>query len=138
MSKKLITVDNLEEYICRASAKFYMDSTVILTPGARDELKKRGIAIVPGPAPEAAPCHPMMCESMTREVPAYGTMLGLTTFADMEELLVGVAAILKNEYGITDPAELRDASLQAVKTIKDNLAPKAESTSKGNLHIKIC
>ncbi len=113
MKKKLVTVDNLEDYVCRASNQLHADSTIILTAGAKDELRKRGVAIVYGSGSAGSACHSMMNGA---------SFLGLTgKAANMEELLLGVAAILKKEYGVTDPQELKALSLQAIKTIKDNI-----------------
>lgn len=52
MGKKLVGVNCLDEHICQSSKKIYADGSIILTPGAKDELKNRGISIVYGPKPE--------------------------------------------------------------------------------------
>ena len=56
MAKKLVGIDNLDAAICQASGKIYVDGSIILTPGAKDELIKRGIPIVYGPKPELLGC----------------------------------------------------------------------------------
>ncbi|ABB40065.1 hypothetical protein Dde_3271 [Oleidesulfovibrio alaskensis G20] len=116
MKKKLVGVECLNEYICQSSNKLYADSSVILTPGARDELSRRGVTVVYGPRPESgeapAACPPgCTCPACTAAKADSG----------LEQLLFAVAAMLKTEYGITDPEELKNLSCQALRTIKANL-----------------
>ena len=104
MKKTLVEVGNLDQYICQASHKIYVDgSTMILTPGAKDALSKKGISIVYGPNPDAATC----CSGHHD--------------ADADRLFWGVAAMLKDEYGVTDPAALKTLSAQVVKALKENV-----------------
>lgn len=44
MSKKLITKDNVHDYICEN--KFYKEKNMIITPGVLDYLKEKNIKIV--------------------------------------------------------------------------------------------
>ena len=46
MKKVLVQADNLDEFICQEEATLYVDASMILTPGAKDELLKRGVAVV--------------------------------------------------------------------------------------------
>lgn len=116
MKKTLVCVQNLDEHICQDTHKFYREGK-ILTASAKDELFRRGIEIVSGPAPEP---HKDACwegcvccaeaDAGTTELPP-----------DLERLVLGVAAVLKEKCGIQDPAQLRELSLQAAKIIKDAL-----------------
>ena len=111
MKKTLIQVNNLDDYICKADSRIFVDSAgMILTPGAKDALRKRGIALVYGPCPEAASC--------TLHAPA---ATGAACSRSAEKLLFGIATVLKEEYGITDLEQLRRFSLKAVETIQKNL-----------------
>lgn len=103
MSKTLITVDTLEQFVCCGT--LLMDSTKILTPGARDELNRRGINIVWGEPGRTCCC----CSSPAAAAP-------LSTPCD-EETLIGVAAIIKQHYGITDPDVLRKVTLETAAAI---------------------
>ena len=105
MGKKLVGIDNLEAAICQG--KIYVDGTIILTPGAKDELTRRGIPIVYGPKPEAVECG--SAPAAEASAPA------------LENLLLVVAGILKNQCGVNDPEQLRALSCQVVKTIKENI-----------------
>lgn len=112
MKKILVTIDNLAEYICRLDKKIYVDNTMILTPGAKDELSKQGICIVRDSCPEATGCT-------AHGTPAVDAAHHADT--DMERLFYGVAAMLQSEYGIKDQKMLKELSLKAANIIKDNI-----------------
>jgi hypothetical protein len=107
MAKKLVGIDSLDEAICQADGKIYVDHTVILTPGAKDELIRRGIPIVYGTKPEAEQC-------------AHAPAAGASTQV-LENILQAVTKILGEQYHITDPGQLKAISCQVIKTIKENL-----------------
>ncbi|MBT9749188.1 MULTISPECIES: hypothetical protein [Desulfovibrio] len=108
MGKTLITIDNLDQFI--HSNKLVMDSAKILTPGARDELCKRGVQISYDEA-AAHHCGHGECAQHAHD--------GHDEHCD--ELLIGVAAIIKQHYGITDPDELRKVTLETVAVIGKSL-----------------
>lgn len=116
MAKQLVTVDNLDEFICRGDGKFYMDGTRIVTAGAKDALAERRIETVCGPGcghpgascAQAAGCGSGGCASAAPP--------------DDEEILIAIAATLQKDYGVTDPEKLKAMSLEVVKTLKANLS----------------
>ncbi len=108
MGKTLITIDNLDQFI--HSNKLMMDSAKILTPGARDELCKRGVQISYDEA-AAHHCGHGECAQHAHD--------GHDEHCD--DLLIGVAAIIKQHYGITDPDELRKVTLETVAVIGKSL-----------------
>ena len=105
MGKTLITLDNIDEFVC--CGKLAMDSTKIITAGARDELTKRGIEVVYGEAEGQCCCHEQ----------AHGHHEAQPD----EDLLVGVAAIIRQHYGITDPETLKKVTLETVAAIGKDL-----------------
>ncbi|TYT74294.1 hypothetical protein [Desulfobotulus mexicanus] len=133
MGKTLVGIKNLEEHICKDSCKIYIDGSIILTPGAKDELRSRGITIVYGPKPEAAAACPPGCTCEVCSAKAKGGCPAGCTCpacmeaalrsgaAGLESLILGIAGMLKTQYGISDPAQLMAISSKVVKTIRDNL-----------------
>lgn len=111
MKKQLITVDNLSEYTCRTSNRIYVDNTMILTPGAKDELSKKGIDIVRTPCPDMDTCT------------AHSSPAAADSGAcqEAERLIYGLAAMLQSEYGITDPEKLKALSIKAATIIRKNI-----------------
>ena len=107
MSKTLITVDNLQDYV--TGNRLAMDGSKILTAGARDELTMRGIEITWGDAPAESCCG--CCGDHKAE------NASTCPSPEQEELLIGVAAIIKQHYNITDPEELRKVTLETVAAI---------------------
>ncbi len=139
MKKTLVQLNNLEEHICRAHNKVYADGSIILTPGAKDELARRGIAVVTGGnsdparavdlcADWAACAHAGSCARAAASgcrdasgLPSIKTFVTGNGEADIENLLLGLAAILKNDYGVDDPKQLKELSLRALTVIKENV-----------------
>ena len=96
-----------------------MDPAKILTPGARDELVRRGIQIRYA-EPAAAPCQ-QGCPSHA-DGPVTGHAHGNSgNDCQCDDMLIGVAAIIKQHYGITDPDELRKVTLETVAVIGKSL-----------------
>lgn len=107
MKKELISADQLESFTCLHGPRIYADPAhYILSPGAKDELAKRHIEIVYGPCPDYPSC---------------GHQLGYQPAKGADDFTISVAAVLKKEYGITDPNQLREMTLQVVKTLKDSI-----------------
>ena len=109
MGKTLITLENIDEFVC--CGKLAMDSTKIITAGARDELTKRGIEVVYGEAEGQCCFHEL----------THDHELGHHAPQHDEELLVGVAAIIRQHYGITDPETLKKVTLETVAAIGKDL-----------------
>jgi len=91
MAKKLVSEKGVDEIIVNGSV--YMDGSIILTPGAKDVLRNKGVAIVYGPRPETS---------------------------EEDRLEAMVADLLKKEYGITDDAQVKAVSSKVVEMIKNN------------------
>lgn len=111
MGKKLVSHKNIEEYICRNENRAYIDSSLILTPGARDELLKRGVDIVYAARPaEKGDC------------PAPPAKSGPVTATDSEEraLIEKTVQILNKEYGLTDRDKIMEISVQVIKRLRNN------------------
>lgn len=122
MKKKLVEVGAIDPYICLDSAKFYADKTMILTPGARDELSRRGITIVYDPRPETASRLPSGQDTVEKACsPSSGAASGESHSEELERFVLAVAAMLKERYGVEDPEELKAMSFQVVKTIRENI-----------------
>lgn len=146
MKKTLITVDNLNEYICTQSNKLYSNNNVIITSGAKDLCTKRNIEIVYGcSAPDAQNCCIQSSSVQNNSIqnnsvqsnsaqdnsvqnliasaskPTATTCCGGISNDPFEQLLVKLAVILKESYGITDMVQLRNLSMEAAKVIKNNI-----------------
>ncbi|HJD96435.1 hypothetical protein [Mailhella massiliensis] len=125
MKKELISVENLDAFICRQDGKLYVGKNRILTPGAKDELARRKVSVVygeePAPAePVQAPCRGGCGAGKTFFVgPEEGA--GLASAGSLESLSMAVAHMLRTQYGVTDPNEVRAMTVEALKTIRDNI-----------------
>ena len=142
MKKELITVDNVNNYISKQDGKLYVFGNRLLTAGAKDELGRRRVSVVYGPEPVAAPVQApaASCGSVSGTPcgKSHGTCRGgcncgsaitpgiaagapLGSYTSVESLALALAAMLKEKYGVTDPAELKELTAKALKAIRDNM-----------------
>ncbi|TKB09571.1 hypothetical protein [Desulforhopalus sp. IMCC35007] len=113
MKKQLVAVNNLDSYIYQACATIYVTKNMILTSGAKDELKKRKICIVYGEAPSDVDCTTVPEQTETASK--------MTDEEDRERLFYGIAAMAKEELGIDDPEILKNISIKIVDTLRKNI-----------------
>ena len=142
MKKELITVDNVNNYICKQDGKLYVFGNRLLTAGAKDELGRRRVTVVYGPepvvAPAAAPASSCSSAAGTPCGKSHGACRGgcncgsaitpgiaagapLGSYTSVESLALALATMLKEKYGVTDPAELKELTAKALKAIRDNM-----------------
>ena len=145
MKKELITVDNVNNYISKQDGKLYVFGNRLLTAGAKDELGRRRVAVVYGPEPvaapvAAAPAAPATaasssscacgkshgscrggCNCGSAITPGIAAGAPLGSYTSVESLALALASMLKDKYGVTDPAELKELTAKALKAIRDNM-----------------
>ena len=145
MKKELITVDNVNNYISKQDGKLYVFGNRLLTAGAKDELGRRRVAVVYGPEPvaapvAAAPAAPAAaasssscacgkshgscrggCNCGSAITPGIAAGAPLGSYTSVESLALALASMLKEKYGVTDPAELKELTAKALKAIRDNM-----------------
>ncbi len=141
MKKELITVDNVNNYISKQDGKLYVFGNRLLTAGAKDELGRRRVSVVYGPEPVAAPAAPASSCGSAAGTPcgkSHGTCRGgcncgssitpgiaagapLGSYTSVESLALALATMLKDKYGVTDPAELKELTAKALKAIRDKM-----------------
>ena len=119
MKKKLVEASNVESYICENGSKIYIDNTMVLTPGARDVLSGRRVEIIYGAragAENTLSAALKNCASGN----AFSAVAGNGN-GDYEKFVLNIGVMLKESYGITDPAELKRYTEKAIKIIKENI-----------------
>ena len=144
MKKELITVDNVNNYISKQDGKLYVFGNRLLTAGAKDELGRRRVAVVYGPEPVAAPAAAAKpaaapasasscacgkshgscrggCNCGSAITPGIAAGAPLGSYTSVESLALALASMLKEKYGVTDPAELKELTAKALKAIRDNM-----------------
>ena len=122
MKKELISKDNLDAFISKDDGKLYLGKGRLLTPGAKDELTRRHVAIVyDEPPSSSAPAEQDGCRCGCGSATYYvGPEQGMQP-KSLEQLARTVAAMLSREYGVTDPEQLKSLTIEALKTIKNNI-----------------
>ncbi|MBP3729881.1 MAG: hypothetical protein J6I40_00245 [Mailhella sp.] len=122
MKKELISTDNLDSFISKEDGKLYVGSGRILTPGAKDELARRHVSVIYGEPPLPALAQQEGCRCGCGSTTFYvGPEQGELKPRSLEQPARTVAAMLSKEYGVSDPEQLRELTVEALKTIKNNI-----------------
>ncbi len=106
MAKKLVNEKGVEALVIGET--FYMDGSIILTPGAKDVLRDKGVTIVYGPRPET--CESEACESEICK----------PDMCAKDRIEATVAGLLEREYGITDEDQVKALSAIVADMIQQN------------------
>ncbi|PKM57567.1 MAG: hypothetical protein CVU98_05460 [Firmicutes bacterium HGW-Firmicutes-3] len=88
MGKVLLTKNNIEEYISKSQSKIYVDKNMILTSGAQDIIRNRGISII---------------YDKSREEKSEDAICSAT-----EMITKQLIKILKEQHSITDEAQVKN------------------------------
>jgi hypothetical protein len=100
MSKVLLTKNNIEAYISNNQSKLYVDKNMILTSGAQDIIRSRGISI--------------LYDSVREEEPEG------ETYSQIETITKRVINILKDQYNITDEDQIKQVCKLILTKINKN------------------
>ncbi len=107
MKKKLIGPHNLEEFILADKGILQVGPEHILSPGARDAARNRGISIVYGNSVQAGKSKNLAETKVS------------ATEDSREELGRKVVLLLKTEFNLSDPGMIRDVTLKVLKRIEE-------------------
>ena len=142
MKKQLVEAGNVDAYICKETGTLYLDGTLLLTPGAKDELSRRGVAVAYGPRPGTACCPPgctcpaccaggvcppgCTCPACcaSGHCPPGCTCAGCAGGAydaETERLMLAVAVVLRDEFGVKDLGTLKETSCKVAKAMRGNM-----------------
>ena len=101
MSKQLVGRDNVEQFICHEEKKLYVGQTLILTPGAKDYLQEKSIAVVYGEQTEA--------KAKPVPKPEVASEMGLS--GQIERLL-------KSDFSITDSSLITEVTRKVMSKLE--------------------
>lgn len=108
--KKLVTKRNVNDYLIEGEDKFYADGSTIITPGAKDILRNKGIVIVYGKRVER--CIAKDC----REEKA----LDKSEEKENElQIVKTIANLLAREFKIYDENRIKEITSKVLTLIKD-------------------
>ncbi len=108
MAKQLVERSNIAQFINPGETTFYVDQTLLLTPGAKDYLREKGIALVYGERPTAAAQPVVASASAEKQQPA----------AQEPELRVRIGEMLKTDFAIRDRKHIDDVTLKVMDRLR--------------------
>lgn len=102
MGKQLVGRDNVEQFISHEEKKLYVGQTLILTPGAKDYLQEKSIAVVYGEKPE----------TKAKPVPKTEAISG-------SDLNSRIQQLLKSDFSITDSALITEVTRKVMEKLEN-------------------
>ena len=105
--KTLITKQNIDSRISPVDHRFHADGDIIITAGARDELRSRGIRIVYSPMPSEAPA-------------AAAPAASCRSADKLERAVASISTLLRSRFGIEDPETIRGIIENAIRAVRNS------------------
>ena len=99
IAKKLITKNNFQEFISELDDKIYITKDMMLTPGAKDILRNKGIIICFGERSDNKKSDIKSKEDCDE--------ISISNNVHNSDIINVITKILTNEYGITDTSILK-------------------------------
>jgi len=115
MAKTLINSQNISSFLEEGQKSFVVDSTMILTPGVKDLLSRRGIRLsyaarAEQPASACPAVNSPVEPSPTGECLSDGV------------LVQKIVTLLKKEYGLEDPQTIQRITLEVLARLSSNFS----------------
>ncbi len=101
--KQLVGVHNIDNFI-EGGELIASGNEIILTPGAKDILRTRGISIC-YKEPLAKDTHTEATKDSAKQ--------------QQEEIVALIIRLLRNEYNVADPAKLQDIAVRVLEKMMD-------------------
>ena len=104
MKKKLISADNISDFLGAGAKEIYVDSTMILTSGAKDVLREKKVKILYSkqPAADIAPGrNAQTCKSQ-----------------DLKTVVTKIVSILRNDFQVTDSNTVENVTQKVLCSLK--------------------
>ncbi|MEA3544029.1 MAG: hypothetical protein U9R69_02280 [Thermodesulfobacteriota bacterium] len=105
MGKQLVRRDNVEQFICHEEKTLYVGEMLILTPGAKDYLQEKSIAVVYGEQPE----------SKAKPVP-----VSKTETASGSDLNSRIQQLLKSDFSMTDTHLIAEVTRKVMEKLENS------------------
>ena len=102
MGKQLVRRDNVEQFICHEEKKLYVGQALILTPGAKDYLQEKSIAVVYGEQPAT--------------VANLAPKTAVTSGADLNSR---IEQLLKSDFSITDSKLIIEVTKKVMEKLEN-------------------
>lgn len=110
--KKLVTKRNVEDFLIEGEDKFYVDSSTIIAPGAKDILRNKGIVIVYGEREKVRIKEPQRSDEDSN--------LDDERQDEKELKIIKIITnLLAEEFNISDVDEIKEVTSKVLKRISE-------------------
>ena len=107
MAKQLVERGNITQFINPGETTFYVDQTLLLTPGAKDYLREKGIALVYGDRPVTA-VQPATAPPVERSQVA----------SQNPELCERIGEMLRRDFAVRDRKQVEDVTRKVMDRLR--------------------
>ena len=104
MKKKLVTAQNISDFLDAGSSEIQVDNSMIVTSGAKDYLRENKIKIVYGN--QAAVCAPTRVGSKN------------AVAKDLKTVVTKIVSILRNDLSVKDAATVESVTQKVLCSLK--------------------
>lgn len=108
MAKQLVERGNVAQFLKTGETTFYVDQTILLTPGAKDYLREKGITLVYGERPAAVSQSTEVSAAAEKHQP----------LPQEPELRVRIGEMLKNDFAIRDRRHIDDVTRKVMDRLR--------------------
>jgi len=103
MKKKLVSAENISDFLSAGAKEIRFDNSMIVTPGAKDYLREKGIKVVYG-KPEACVTSPVSQKVGTSQ--------------DLKSIVARIVSILRNDLQVRDAATVESVTQKVLCGLK--------------------
>lgn len=104
MKKKLISAENISSYLAAGANEIYVDTSMILTAGAKDYLRQKKVKLVYSKQ-AAAPQTPCQKANTANAI-------------DLKNIVTRIVSILKNEYQVSDADKVERVTQRVLRGLQ--------------------
>jgi len=109
--KKIITKKNINDYLIEDEKEFYVDNSMIISPGVKDILRNKGIVIIYGNRKENCSKNSAVCKEVTsldEEEKSDGKL----------RITRAITSLLTQEFKITDAEMIEEITSRVLNRIE--------------------
>ncbi len=103
MKKKLVSADNVTEFLGAGAKEFFVDGSIILTSGAKDVLRSKGIKVVYDKRPAE---NDVECSNKTFRS------------EDIKTVVSKIVSILRNDFQVTDAGKVERVTRKVLSSLQ--------------------
>jgi hypothetical protein len=104
MKKKLVSSDNIGEFLAADAKEIHVDTTMILTSSAKDYLRSKGVKVIYG-SKTAATSRPVLSRACSKK-------------DSLKTVVTRIVSILRNDLQVRDSAKVERVTQKVLSSLQ--------------------